>query len=49
MHFHAEIQDGRQGWQENNFLEKSPVDSADNLKGIKVSSKSLYLTQFLRY
>ena len=26
---YAEIQDGRQKWRENNFGEKSPVDSAD--------------------
>ena len=29
--FYAEIQDGRQKWQENDFWEKSPVDSADTL------------------
>ena len=27
--FNAEIQDGRQKWQENNFCEKSPVDPTD--------------------
>ena len=30
--FYAEIQDGRQKWQESNFCEKPPVDSADNLQ-----------------
>ena len=30
--FYAEIQNGHQKWQENNFWEKSPVDSADNLR-----------------
>ena len=29
--FYAEIQDGHQKWWENNFCEKSPVDSADTL------------------
>ena len=29
--FYAEIQDGRQKWQENNFWERSPVHSADTL------------------
>ena len=29
--FNAEIQDGCQKWQENNFWEKSEVDSADTL------------------
>ena len=29
--FYAEIQDGRQKWQENDFLEKSPVDSENTL------------------
>ena len=29
--FYAEIQDSRQKWRENNFWEKSPVDSADTL------------------
>ena len=29
--FKTEIQDGRQKWRENNFWEKSPVDSADTL------------------
>ena len=29
--FKAEIQDGRQKWRENDFWEKSPVDSADTL------------------
>ena len=29
--FYAEIQNGHQNWQENDFWEKSPVDSADNL------------------
>ena len=29
--FYAEIQDGRQKWQENDFGENSPVDSGDTL------------------
>ena len=29
--FYAEIQDGRQKWRENDFCEKSPVDSANTL------------------
>ena len=29
--YYAVIQDGRQKWQENDFWEKSPVDSADTL------------------
>ena len=29
--FYAEIQDGRQKWRENDFCEKSTVDSADTL------------------
>ena len=29
--FYAEIQDGRQKWQENDFCETSPVDSPDTL------------------
>ena len=29
--FYVEIQNGHQKWQENDFWEKSPVDSADNL------------------
>ena len=29
--FYAEIQDGCQKWRENDFCEKSPVDSADTL------------------
>ena len=33
--FYAEIQDGHQEWRENDFWEKSPVDSADNLPGGK--------------
>ena len=32
--FYTKIQDGRQKWQENDFSEKSPVDSADSL-GVK--------------
>ena len=31
--FYAEIQDGHQKWQQNDFWEKSPVDSADTLPG----------------
>ena len=30
--FNAEIQDGRQKWRENNFCDKTPVDSADTLR-----------------
>ena len=30
--FYAEIQNGQQKWLENDFWEKSPVDSADNLR-----------------
>ena len=30
--FYPEIQDGHQKWRENNFCEKSPVDSADKLQ-----------------
>ena len=29
--FYTEIQDGHQKWQENDFCEKLPVDSADTL------------------
>ena len=29
--FYAEIQNGHQKWWENDFWEKSPVDSPDNL------------------
>ena len=29
--FYAEIQNGRQKWRDNDFWEKSPVDSADTL------------------
>ena len=28
---YAEIQDGRQKWQESDFCEKSPVDPGNNL------------------
>ena len=34
MRFYAEIQDGRQKWQETDFWEKSPVDSNNSL-GVK--------------
>ena len=30
--FYAEIQNGHQKWQENDFWEKSSVDSADTLR-----------------
>ena len=30
--FYTEIQNDRQKWWENDFWEKSPVDSADNLQ-----------------
>ena len=29
---YAEIQDGHQKWRENDFCEKSPVDSTDSLR-----------------
>ena len=45
---YAENQYGRQKWQENDFGENSPVDPADTL-WVKNSSKSLFLTPFLRY
>ena len=38
--FYEEIQDGRQEWQEKDFSENSPVESADPL-GSKSLSKSL--------
>ena len=39
---------GRQQWRENNFWEKSPVNSADTLwVKTKISSKSFYLAPFL--
>ena len=31
LRFTAEIQDGRQKWRENNFWEKSPIDSTNTL------------------
>ena len=40
---YTEIQNGHQKWQENDFWEKSPVDS-----GAKISWKSLYLASFPR-
>ena len=47
--FHAEIQDGRQKWRENDFCEKLPVDSAETLwvKNFvqKILSKSLCVGQ----
>ena len=45
--FNAEIQDGHQKWRENEFCEQSPVDFTDTLR-VKILSKSLYLTPFLR-
>ena len=45
--FYAEIQGGRQIWRENNFWEKSPVDSTDTL-GVKILTKSLNLAPFPR-
>ena len=39
--FNAEIQDGRQKWRENDFLEKSPVDSEIPCRS-KISSKLLF-------
>ena len=43
--FKAEIQDGHQKWRENDFWEKSPVDSADTY-GPKILSKSLISLRF---
>ena len=54
--FHAKIQDGRQKWQENDFWENSPVDSADTLqvkyfaeialsRTVSVINAFLYFTQ----
>ena len=40
--FYAEIQDGCQRWQENDFWEMSPADSADTL-WVKILSNSLYI------
>ena len=42
--FNAEIQDGCQKWQENDFCEKLPIDSADTL-GVK---NCFYLAPFPR-
>ena len=46
--FNPEIQDGHKKWQDNNFCEKLPVDSADTL-WVKIFVKLLYLTPFPRY
>ena len=40
--FYVEIQGGRRMWRENDFGEKSPVESSYTLR-VKISSKSLYL------
>ena len=47
--FYAEIQNGHPKWGENDFWEKSPVDSADNLR-VKnfVEIFPLYLAPFPR-
>ena len=46
--FNAEIQDGRQKWQENDFCEKLSVDSADILWGKTFVAKMLYFALFPR-
>ena len=52
--FKAEIKDGRQKWQENDFSEKSPVDSADtlwvkNFVEIALSHSVSKINMFLRF
>ena len=52
--FYAEIQDGCQKWRENNFWEKSPVDSADTLRvknfvEIALSHSVSEINVFLRF
>ena len=52
--FYAEIQNGHQKWQENDFGEKSPVDSADNLQvknfvEIALSRSISEINGFLRF
>ena len=51
--FYAEIQNGHQKWRENDFWEKSPVDSADNLRvknfmEISLSRSISKINRFLR-
>ena len=51
--FNAEIQDGHQKWRENDFCEKSPVDSGDNLPiknfvEISLSRSVFEISMFLR-
>ena len=41
--FYAEIQNGHQKWHENDFWEKSPVDSADNLRVKNCVNRSISL------
>ena len=38
--FYAEIPDGHQKWQENAFVEKSPVVSADTLRVKNIMQRS---------
>ena len=45
--FYAEMHDGHQKWQENDFCEELPINSADTLVS-KILSKSLYLEPFPR-
>ena len=40
--FYAEIQDGRQKWQENDFWDYSSIDSADTLRVKNFIEISLY-------
>ena len=52
--FYAEIQNGHQKWRENDFWEKSPVDSADNLQvnnfvEIAPSRSISEINRFLRF
>ena len=52
--FYAEIQNGHQKWHENDFSEKLPVDSADNLRvknfvGIALSRSISEINGFLRF
>ena len=52
--FDTEIEDGHQKWRENNFWEKSPVDSADtlgvkNFDEIAVSHTVAEINVFLRF
>ena len=46
--FNAEIQDGCQKWQENNFYEKLPVDTADTLRVKNCLENCFYLAPFPR-